>query len=84
MESAGNYQNHEHFLQLACYLIAMNKKKSILWNVWNNERYEVVVLKKNRQKFLDAVVNTITKGAVKKFRDKVGKKKKTELDFQVR
>lgn len=51
---------HEHFLQLACYLIAFNIKKGILWNVKKNEMYEVTVPK--RKTFLMQVLKTITKG----------------------
>lgn len=59
--------NHEHFLQCACYVVAMGLKKGFLWNVQNNEMYEITV--PDRKKFLDAVVSTITKGVVKKFND---------------
>jgi hypothetical protein len=59
--------NHEHFLQLACYLIAADKKTGVLWNVKTNEMYAVAVKKRNRQAFLDAVVSTITKGAITKY-----------------
>lgn len=54
---------HEHFLQLASYLVAMGYEKGILWNVKNNEMYEVTV--PDRKKFMDAVVRTITKGIIK-------------------
>ena len=51
---------HEHFLQLACYLVAFNIKKGILWNVKKNEMYEVTVPR--RDTFLMQVLKTITKG----------------------
>ena len=55
---------HTHFLQLACYMAAMFKNKGILWNIRNNEMWEVTI--PNRDKFLTAVVKTITKGVVEK------------------
>lgn len=59
---------HEHFLQLACYLVAMNMRKGVLWNTRTNTMYGVTVLKKNRQAFMDAVVNAVTKGSVQTYR----------------
>ena len=56
---------HEHFLQLACYLVACRVKKGILWNVRNNEKYEVTI--PDRKKFMEAVVKTITKGTATGF-----------------
>ena len=56
---------HEHFLQLACYLVAQKMKKGILWNVKTNDKYEVTV--PDRKKFMDAVIKTITKGCVKEY-----------------
>ena len=43
----------------------MGKKKGILWNTRDNTLYEITVPKKAR--FLDAVTNAITKGAIKKY-----------------
>lgn len=60
-----NELEHEHFLQLASYLVAMNKKKGMLWNVRNNQMYEVTV--PDRKTFFNKVVKTITKGAIKDF-----------------
>lgn len=62
--------NHSHFLQCACYIAALSRhgiKKGILWNVRNNTAYEVTV--PDTDKFLNAVVRTITKGYVRKARD---------------
>lgn len=56
---------HIHFLQCACYMIAQNIKKGILWNTRNNEMYEITIPDKN--KFLDAVTKTITKRKLKKY-----------------
>ena len=52
---------HEHFLQLACYLVALHLEKGILWNVRNNEMYEVFI--PDRKKFVEAVLKTVTKGS---------------------
>lgn len=57
--------NHSHFLQCACYIAALSKrgiKKGVLWNVRNNTAYEVTV--PDTDKFLNAVIRTITKGYV--------------------
>ena len=56
---------HEHFLQCASYVVAMGKKKGILWNTRDNTLYEITV--PNKSRFLDAVSNAITKGAIKKY-----------------
>ena len=60
-----NELNHEHFLQLASYLVALNMNKGILWNVRDNQMYEVTV--PNKTKFLRATLKTVTKGTVKDF-----------------
>lgn len=57
--------NHDHFLQCACYIVALNLEKGILWNTRNNDMYEITV--PDKKKFLDAVVNTITKGVVTEY-----------------
>lgn len=54
--------SHEHFLQCACYMCMLKLDKGILWNVKNNEMWEVVVPDKDR--FMQYVVKTITKGDV--------------------
>lgn len=56
---------HEHFLQCASYVVAMEKKKGILWNTRDNTLYEITV--PNKTRFLDAVTNAITKGVIKKY-----------------
>ncbi len=56
---------HEHFLQCACYIVALGLNKGILWNTRNNEMFEITIPDKN--KFLDAVVNTVTKNVHKKY-----------------
>lgn len=56
---------HEHFLQCASYVVAMEKEKGILWNTRDNTAYEISI--PNKTKFLNAVSNAITKGAIKKY-----------------
>ncbi len=51
---------HEHFLQCACYMIAMGLEIGILWNTKKNQAFEIKV--PDRGAFLDAVSKTITKG----------------------
>ncbi len=57
---------HEHFLQLAMYLLMFEKRKGFLWNVKNNEFYEITVPAKIKSEFVNAVVKTITKGHINK------------------
>jgi len=59
--------SHTHFLQLACYLVAMEKEKGILWNVKNNDTYEVKIPARKRKEFMDCVIRTITKGSLSKY-----------------
>lgn len=54
--------SHEHFLQCACYIVALKLEKGILWNTRDNMAYEVRV--SDKKKFLDAVANTITKNKI--------------------
>lgn len=56
--------SHEHFLQLACYIVAMRMERGFIWNTKNNEMYEVRI--PDRRRFLEAVVKTITKGAMRR------------------
>jgi hypothetical protein len=51
---------HDHFLQCACYMVALNYEKGILWNTRNNLKYEITI--PERKKFMDSVTKTITKG----------------------
>lgn len=57
---------HEHFLQCAMYMVSLGLKESILWNVKNNKMYSIKI--SSKKKFLDAVVNTITKGTIKTYK----------------
>lgn len=54
--------SHEHFLQCACYVIALGLKEGVLWNVKTNEKYSIEI--PNEKEFLDCVVKTITKGKI--------------------
>lgn len=57
--------SHEDFLQCACYMIALKLKKGVLLNTKNNQMFEIKI--QNEKKFMNAVVNTITKGKIKKY-----------------
>lgn len=52
--------SHENFLQCACYMIALNLEKGILWNTRKNEIFEIEI--PDRAEFMDCVANTVTKG----------------------
>lgn len=56
---------HTHFLQCACYMIALNLDKGILWNTRNNKAYQIII--PNRNEFLNSVTNTITKGYIAEY-----------------
>lgn len=57
--------SHEHFLQCAMYMIALDLPKGILWNVRNNQMFEIRL--PDRKKLLDAVARTITKHAYDRY-----------------
>ena len=57
--------SHEHFLQCACYMIALKLKKGILLNTRDNKMYEITI--PNKKKFMNAVVKTITKGKIERY-----------------
>ena len=56
---------HEHFLQCAVYMAALELPKGILWNTRDNTAYEIEI--PDRASFLDAVTRTVTKGMIKKY-----------------
>lgn len=56
---------HEHFLQCACYMVAMKLQKGILWNTRDNTLYEIKV--PDRKAFLNAVAKTVTKGVIENY-----------------
>lgn len=58
---------HEHFLQCACYVVAMELDIGIIWNTRKNQAYEIRV--PNRKAFLDAVARTITKGYLREYKN---------------
>ena len=53
---------HEHFLQCACYIVALKLEKGILWNTRDNTAFEITI--PNKKAFLDAVTNAITKNKI--------------------
>lgn len=53
---------HKHYLQCACYMIALGVEKGFLWNTRTNEMFEVKIT--DKQLFMDLVAKTITKGVV--------------------
>ncbi len=57
--------SHENFLQCACYMIALQLEKGILWNTRKNEIFEIEI--PDRNLFMDSVANTITKGVIDKY-----------------
>ena len=58
---------HEHFLQCAVYMAALDLPKGILWNTRDNTAYEIE--SPDRAACLDAVTRTVTKGMIKKYHD---------------
>lgn len=57
--------SHVHVLQCACYMIALDLPRGILWNTKNNQTVEIFI--PDREKFLDAVAYAVTKGALKRY-----------------
>ena len=60
---------HEHFLQCACYMTAMDLQKGILWNTRDNTLYGIEI--PNRRAFLDAVTRAVTKGVMEAYHNPV-------------
>ena len=56
---------HEHFLQCASYIVALNLQKGILWNTRDNTLYEIEV--PDKKAFLNAVTKTVTKGVLENY-----------------
>jgi len=56
---------HEHFLQCACYVVALGFEEGVLWNIRTNAKYKIRI--PNKGKFLDAVTKTVTKGHLKRY-----------------
>lgn len=70
---------HEHFLQCACYVVAMNLQKGILWNTRDNTLYEIEV--PDRKAFLDDVTKTVTKGMIENYYEPVRKTLELNREF---
>ena len=66
-----NELTHEHFLQCACYVVAKQLKKGILWNTRTNDMYEITV--PDKKTFLDCIAKTITKHQLTKYFKPKGK-----------
>ncbi len=56
---------HEHFLQCASYMVALNLQKGILWNTRDNTLYEIEV--PDKKAFLNAVTKAVTKGVIETY-----------------
>ncbi len=56
--------SHKHFLQCACYVVALGLKSGVLWNTRNNTMFEIRV--PDRELFLKSVIKTITKRQIEK------------------
>lgn len=70
---------HEHFLQCASYIVALNLQKGILWNTRDNTSYEIRV--PDRKVFLDAVIKTVTKGMIENYYEPVIKASGLHREF---
>lgn len=70
---------HEHFLQCACYMIALNLPKGVLWNIRDNTLYEIEI--SDRKKFMDAVAETVTKGTISKYYKPIRKSLNTQKSY---
>ena len=57
--------SHIHFLQCACYMVALEKETGILWNTRNNILYEIQI--PDRDMFMDAVAKATTKRRLNKY-----------------
>lgn len=71
---------HEHFLQCACYMIATNSEKGILWNTRKNQAFEIKI--SDRKSFLDAVSKTVTKGYLSEYKDTCSEEKVAVIDTE--
>lgn len=52
--------SHEHFLQIASYVVATQSQRGLIWNTKTNKMYEVSV--KDNDKFVRLMTVAITKG----------------------
>ena len=60
-----NEFSYDHFLQCASYVVALKKKRGILWNVKTNQMFEIKV--PNKRLFLEKVVTSVTRHRVTKY-----------------
>ncbi|WP_270250794.1 AAA family ATPase [Lactococcus lactis] len=60
--------SHENHLQCAMYMIGLGLNKGILWNTRTNKK--VLITIPDKQKFLDQVSLTVSKGKLEKFNRK--------------
>lgn len=52
----------EHFLQCACYMLALNLELGILWNTKTNQAYKIKI--PDRKAFANCVAMTVSKGGM--------------------
>ena len=72
-----SYVDTTHFLQLACYVVALGLKKGKLINVLDNRIYEVTISKE--AEFLEAVAHTVTKQRFTDYQIAVGTMAEKEI-----
>lgn len=56
---------HENFLECACYMFALGVTQGTIWNIRDNTKYDIQI--SNYDKFINAVTNAVSKGAMKKY-----------------
>ncbi len=71
---------HEHFLQCACYMVAMDLPKGILWNTRDNTSFEIEV--PDKKVFLNAVARAVTKGVIENYYEPAGKIRASKKYFE--
>ena len=57
----------QHYLSLATYMLAFGSDVGRLWNIRNNDLYEVRI--KDKKQLLDHIIQIITKGTITEFID---------------
>ncbi|MCL2048508.1 MAG: AAA family ATPase [Defluviitaleaceae bacterium] len=58
---------NKHFLQCACYMCALELEVGVLWNIRNNEMWEIRI--PDKKIFLDSVTKAITKGVIEEYKE---------------
>lgn len=56
---------HVHFLKAAVFAMANNLKRIVVWNLYDNQMFEVKI--PNKTQFLNQITRTATKGSLTKF-----------------